>query len=252
MPADDSITGLMDSMLREDEDRPHTPEHGHEHGGGVVLPPDADTEDGVPYGRSHHHERATATLLVEHPLPSIPPQESLPTTTTTTNTTMNTPVRPDSPRTPTNHHSHGEIPLGRSARTERLKARHLEELPEQEIEEDVGMMPLSPSPAKPPSSTRKMHANEEELVPRFELENLLRDAPKLEGMFVVMFLCTACRGVENANSNNSATLRMLTRPTVRWRTRRVRRSDSRTPSSAVPASASESNTSLDDSCARGG
>lgn len=158
-PADDSITGLMDSMLQgagsNERASARTPEHDELHGA-VVLPPDAETEDGVPYGRSHHAERATAT----HSRPESP-------LTPTTANTSGTPSRPDSPRTPTIHSSNGKIHSGR--RDARRNSGELGELTEQESEgEEEG-------------PSREGQEGEEEGVPRFELENLLRDAPKFEG-----------------------------------------------------------------------
>lgn len=49
---DDHVEDMVDSMLHESE-RPHTPPHDGGH-----LPADAETEGGIPYGRTHHAERA--------------------------------------------------------------------------------------------------------------------------------------------------------------------------------------------------
>ena len=51
--AEDSITGLVNSMLHDA--RPRTPPHDER-----ALPDDLETDAGVPYGRTHHAERIAA------------------------------------------------------------------------------------------------------------------------------------------------------------------------------------------------
>lgn len=206
LPADDSITGLMDSMLQgagsdggglgdHERTRTYTPEHdvdadaerGYNGNGVGQLPPVAETGDGVPYanGRS---ERATATAAAtpssfqqtqaQSPLTLTPTNSSMASANTNMNT--NTPSRPDSPRTPTIHSSNGKIHSGRRSRDARRNSGELGELTEQESEADEEDMEKR---APGPSSREGEVGEEGEEVPRFELENLLRDAPRFEGSY---------------------------------------------------------------------
>ncbi|KAI0090533.1 hypothetical protein BDY19DRAFT_991978 [Irpex rosettiformis] len=151
---DDSITGLVDSLLKDT--RPSTPPQ--EEG---ALPEDLETEDGVPYGRSHHAERNAAA---HHQRESQPESTELgfhvaPTASTPSHSREGTPITSISPG------SH--IPLGRSTRSERFKAQKEQE--GGQLEEDVRQLPPSPSPGRPQSTSRR-HSNTESLIPRFELD----------------------------------------------------------------------------------
>lgn len=151
---EDSITGLVDSMLQDAE--PRTPPQANK-----SLPDDLETQDGVPYGRTHHSERAAQARqdyadesVNELPLPALQDSVSTP---------------PHSlPGTPINSVSPGShMPLGRSTHSERIKARKEEEAAD--IEEDVQMLPPSPSPAKRTGILPIVHPNQDSLVPRFDL-----------------------------------------------------------------------------------
>ncbi|KZV67288.1 hypothetical protein PENSPDRAFT_635970 [Peniophora sp. CONT] len=121
---DDPVEDMVDSMLHESE-RPHTPPHDSSH-----LPPDVDTEDGIPYGRTHHSERAREQHSHNHQL-----------------------VTP--PDTSSDHNYHEAS--GHEAETD----MSLED-------RDVRMMPPSPSPtpAKPSRTRNSDSANP--LPPRFD------------------------------------------------------------------------------------
>lgn len=144
---DDSITGMVDSMLQDAD--PSTPPH-DDH----PLPDDLEAEDGVPYGRTHHAERAVAAhhmhdIEVDEPIFPRPSD----TFSTPPHSSSATPIGPVSPGS--------QMPLGRSTHSERVKAHK-----EDGIEEDVQMLPPSPSPAKRTSTLPHM----ESLMPKFELE----------------------------------------------------------------------------------
>ncbi|KAI0314674.1 hypothetical protein OF83DRAFT_421696 [Amylostereum chailletii] len=142
---DDSITGLVDSMLQDA--RPETPPLDHS------LPIDADTEDGVPYGRSHHAERVTTA----HQHPPTPPDTS--SDGPQPSPQASSPVQePESQCSPDSH-----ILLGRSAEEQRAYDRSKDV-----SEEDVDMMPPSPSPVKKGKSSTS--GNTDGLIPRFDLD----------------------------------------------------------------------------------
>ncbi|KIJ65862.1 hypothetical protein HYDPIDRAFT_129870 [Hydnomerulius pinastri MD-312] len=160
--ADQSITGIVDAMMQSVSAHapglgmPSTPSR-H-----PSLPTDMQTEGGVPYGRSHHAERARRRASVSSPaisgIPGFPfhspeqPTEGSPSTPPrTAESSMD--ISPSS-----------EVPLGRSTHAERAREDHGPD----ELEEDVNMMPPSPSPAK--KVTRSEHSNRDSLIPRFELQ----------------------------------------------------------------------------------
>lgn len=194
---DDSITGLVDSMLHDSS--PSTPPRSRH------LPPDTETEDGVPYGRTHHAARLSAVYHHSSPVSvsehgaltpaseeetdgppdltvardeqsdahralsppvierrSASPLELLPPgpLSTPPHSRAGTPVIALSPG------SH--IPLGRSTHSERAKAQR-EQHAVGELDEDVCMLPPSPSPAKRVSTAPRVSANIESLIPRFDL-----------------------------------------------------------------------------------
>lgn len=137
----DSITGLVDSLLHNTQE-PHTPPH-HDHS----LPPDTETEDGIPYGRTHHAERLSAAYRAEAEYALQEPHSF----------STSTPPRSRS-ATP-------EIPSG---------------IPEhREVDEDVRMLPPSPSPAKGKRVNRLFSTpGEHILMPKFSLERMSMSPPR--------------------------------------------------------------------------
>lgn len=169
LPADDSIVGLVELMI-QDVKGPHTPtqEQSEEHSA-------LYDEDGVPYGRTHHAERARAAHEHAHLMHSTPPSGTPPFALAPSTSTPPF-ARPLGTSTPprsiqrtysdigtTSPGSH--VPLGRSTHAERARDAHRRERSE-DFEEDVDQLPGSPSPVKkayvPPN-------REEDLVPRFRL-----------------------------------------------------------------------------------
>lgn len=157
--ADQSITGIVDNMIQSASLQglglPSTP-NCH-----PSLPADMETEDGVPYGRTHHAERARRRASISSPALSSPAfpfhdsehaaQDSLSTPPRTAESSMD--ISPGS-----------GVPLGRSTHVERAREDHQVG----EFETDVSMVPPSPSPAKKP--VRSEHSNRDSLIPRFELQ----------------------------------------------------------------------------------
>ena len=153
---DDSITGLVDSMLKDA--RPSTPPRDE-----GALPEDLETEDGVPYGRSHHAERTAAAHHQHEPHPQpvqiLRPNASVPST-------------PDLSRegTPmTSVLSGPRPPPGRSTHSERSNARKEQE--RVELDEDLRQLPPSPSPAKPHVASHRQSSIEGP-IPHFDLEGM--------------------------------------------------------------------------------
>lgn len=156
--ADQSITGIVDNMIQSTSLRglglPSTPSH-H-----PSLPPDMETEDGVPYGRTHHAERARRRASISSSAMSSP---AFPFSNSE-HTVQDPPSTP--PRTAESSidiSSGSGIPLGGSTHVERAHQDHQVD----EVEADVNMMPPSPSPAK--KLARSEHSNRDSLIPRFEL-----------------------------------------------------------------------------------
>ncbi|KAJ6495696.1 hypothetical protein C8R47DRAFT_1011434 [Mycena vitilis] len=181
---DTSITGLVDAMFgpasgtstpppqlgsahtRTFEVPPH--EHEHEHSRDNDHATDLDTEDGVPFGRSHHAERAAA--FHEHeahpppvPLPHLNSSGGARPLPLPAGTRDGTPPRSrvdSSVSTP---------PLGRTTHFERRRAaaedhEDYDEDQDEVDEADIERMPGSPSPAP------ARHADLVEIgVPRFSL-----------------------------------------------------------------------------------
>jgi hypothetical protein len=136
MRPDDSIVGRIDTMLEEsrfsdDGDGPRTPTSRH-----AAVAENVDP-DGIPYGRTHHAERAavahpprharTASIIDATPVIVPPIRDS-------------TPPQQNVPATPAS-----EGPLGRSTHTERSREARAEE---RAFETDVNDLPPSPSPRK--------------------------------------------------------------------------------------------------------
>ncbi|KDR75165.1 hypothetical protein GALMADRAFT_69760 [Galerina marginata CBS 339.88] len=154
------------------------------------IPTDLETEDGIPFGRSHHVDRflqhhqhhSPQTNQPPHfsphnsPLQHISPKNQSPSSYPYS-FNLATHASPDGPpatpprRSPAVRHS--TPPLGRSTHAERvLKARE-EERAEEEEADDVGKLPASPSPMKRIPQGQFAH---EGLIPRFDLNTGLGDA----------------------------------------------------------------------------
>ncbi|KAA1470645.1 hypothetical protein DENSPDRAFT_836479, partial [Dentipellis sp. KUC8613] len=157
----DSITGLVDSMLQEtqDDSGAHTPPQDH-----VALPPDLDAEDGVPYGRSHHAERGAMVHAQQHPTPPYDDDQIQPGNSSLDFHESTPPRRGDSLSAVATLEPGSHMPLGRSTHSERKRRDH----GETDIEEDVKMLPPSPSPAKT-RPRADVHANTDSLIPKFDI-----------------------------------------------------------------------------------
>jgi hypothetical protein len=152
--ANDSLTGLVDSMIQDayGASSPHTPPMDR------ILPPHMDSEDGVPYGRTHHADRV-ALSRTSHPTPPLEISETL------TSVVRESPAVTSTP--PQNQSAGSTMPLGRSTHSERARADRLLD----DLEEDVRMLPPSPSPAKAkkyPFGDGDCTA--ESLLPKFDLD----------------------------------------------------------------------------------
>lgn len=157
--ADRSITGIVDSMMQPSSlpglGLPSTPTRN------PSLPADMETEDGVPYGRSHHAERARRRASVSSPAMSVP-DFSFHDSDHDVHDPSSTP-----PRTAESSMdiSFGlDIPLGRSTRVERVHQDHQID----EVEVDVNMVPPSSSRGNKPAQSE--NSNRGSLIPRFELQ----------------------------------------------------------------------------------
>ncbi|KAJ7125048.1 hypothetical protein C8R44DRAFT_980288 [Mycena epipterygia] len=168
---DSSITGLVDAMFAPvapagTSTPPHV--HGSAHTRTFLLDgqdhaTDLDTEDGVPFGRSHHAARAAAFHAHEQHPPPVPPPHltngrPLPLPDTGR---ASTPPRPQ----PSLH----SPPLGRTTHLERRRAAAEEDINDEDAA-DVAHLPGSPSPAP-----ARLAANVELGVPRFSLPSGMGD-----------------------------------------------------------------------------
>ena len=152
------------------------------------TPTDLETEDGIPFGRSHHVER-----FLQHQ-ENGPPQQS-PHIPQPHFSPHSSPLHHNSPHRqspsnypfnfnlPTSASPHGPPatpprrspgmrfstpPLGRSTHSERIKkAREAEREAEAEDDIDIDKLPASPSPMKKTSGAINLH--EEALIPKFDL-----------------------------------------------------------------------------------
>ncbi|KAF5322477.1 hypothetical protein D9619_001548 [Psilocybe cf. subviscida] len=190
---DTSITGIVEEMffssnaanlLADESGEPmpalSTPPRHHD------IPTDLETEDGVPFGRTHHADR----LMQHHqhqqqsphaqPPPfslngfspshrsspigarpgSHPEAFNLPTHASP----LGPPATP--PRRPVVSHQ-STPPLGRTTHAERIRQAREGEREEEVDAEDVARLPASPSPRK--KSSYGPASTEESLVPRFDL-----------------------------------------------------------------------------------
>ncbi|KAI0292552.1 hypothetical protein BC826DRAFT_1018621 [Russula brevipes] len=119
------------------------------------LPPHIDSEAGVPYGRTHHADRA-AHSRQSHPSPSLDVSDSLASIARQSPSLTSTP--------PQGQSVEYAMPLGRSTHSERAQA---ERMPD-DVEEDVRMLPPSPSPAK--VKKYSLDDRSESLIPKFDLD----------------------------------------------------------------------------------
>lgn len=169
--ADQSLTGIVDALLQSTSSTvpglglPSTPSRHSS------LPPDLETEDGVPYGRSHHAERARRRASVSSPAmaapgfpfgnlhaegsPSTPPRSAESSAVFSESETQKDPP------------SDVNIPDESCVRGR--------------LDEDVNMMPPSPSPAK--NLVRDQRARHESLIPRLDL-GLSVDGRQLDGAHI--------------------------------------------------------------------
>ena len=158
---EDSITGLMDSLIHDNQlgDVPRTPPHDSN------FPDDLETEDGIPLGRTHHADRQAAyheqLAREEHLDLDMPPPErsyiwssasSSPATPPVTRLPLSTSVSPGA-----------SLPLGRTTHSERSATSHKRD----EVDKDVQMLPPSPSPSKVSTKTESRY--QEGLIPSFNL-----------------------------------------------------------------------------------
>lgn len=173
---DASITGIVDNLFFSDNGH-HPADHSL---ASVVstpprqssLPPELETEDGVPLGRSHHVER-----FLQHHSPHLGPQRISPNSSPQAhspgrypfNLNLPTHASPNGPpATPPRRSpgmSHTTPPLGRSTHAERVKDAREQE--HDDLSREVNNLPPSPSPMKPQAAVRQQ--SEEALIPRFDL-----------------------------------------------------------------------------------
>lgn len=165
----DSLTGLVDSMIQDARGNPNpqTPPMDRS------LPPEIDSEDGVPYGRTHHADRA-AHSRHSHPTPPLDVPEILTSVTRQSLSPTSTP-----PRGPP---VGSTMPLGRSTHSERAQAGRMPD----DVEEDVKMLPPSPSPAK--IIKHPFGDRSESLVPKFDLDVNRQDVVDDAGRHCASFL----------------------------------------------------------------
>ena len=149
--ANDSLTGLVDFMIQDARGNPNpqTPSMDRS------LPPEIDSEDGVPYGRTHHADRA-ANSRHSHPTPPLDVPEILTSIARQSPSLTSTPPQGPSVKS--------TMPLGRSTHSERARADRMPD----DVEEDVKMLPPSLSPAK--IEKHSFGERSESLVPKFDLK----------------------------------------------------------------------------------
>jgi hypothetical protein len=152
------------------------------------TPTDLETEDGIPFGRSHHVERflqhhengssqQSPHILQPHFSPHASPlHHNSPHRQSPSNYPFNfnlpTSASPHGPPATPPRRSPGvrysTPPLGRSTHLERIKkAREEGREEEREADDDIDKLPASPSPVKKMSGAINLH--DEALIPRFDL-----------------------------------------------------------------------------------
>ena len=158
---EDSITGLMDSLIHDNQlgDVPQTPPHDSN------FPEDLETEDGIPLGRTHHADRQAAyheqLAREEHLNLDMPPPERSYIWSSASSSPATPPVTRIPPSISVSPGS--GLPRGRTTHSERLAASHKRD----EVDNDLQMLPPSPSPSKP--STKAESRYQEGLIPSFDL-----------------------------------------------------------------------------------
>jgi hypothetical protein len=143
------------------------------------LPPEIDSEDGVLYDRTHHADRAAHS---RHPHPIPPPDAPEILTSVARQSPPLTSTPPQGP-------SVGSVmPLGWSTHPERARAGRMPD----DVEEDVKMLPPSPSPAK--NEKHPFGDRSESLVPKFDLD--VRSPANIKGfaydLTIYLFRQPAC------------------------------------------------------------
>ena len=156
---EDSITGLMDSLIHDNQigDVPCTPPHDSN------FPDDLETEDGVPLGRTHHADRQAAyhqQLAHEEHLDMPPPERSY-IWSSASSSPATPPVTRPLPSTSVS--TDFGLPLGRAAHSEHSATSHSRD----EVDKDVQLLPPSPSPSKVSTKTESRY--QEGLIPSFDL-----------------------------------------------------------------------------------
>lgn len=158
---EDSITGLMDSLIHDSQlgDVPRTPPHGSD------FPDDLETEDGVPLGRTHHVDRQAAyheqLAREEHLNLNTPPPERSCIWSSPSSSPATPPVNRSLLSTSTSTGS--GLLLGRTTHPERSATSRSRD----EVEKDLQMLPPSPSPSK--VSVKAGSRYQEGLIPSFDL-----------------------------------------------------------------------------------
>ncbi|KAF8160762.1 hypothetical protein B0H34DRAFT_697981 [Crassisporium funariophilum] len=150
------------------------------------IPTDLETEDGVPFGRSHHVERFLQHHEHQQQSPHLnPPPHFSPHASPVQHSSPHQQGSPSYPfkfNLPTEASPHGPPatpprrspalrhstpPLGRSTHLERVRKLREEEREDEKEVEDVERLPPSPSPMKP--LRRGVMPDDEGLIPRFDL-----------------------------------------------------------------------------------
>ena len=191
----DSINGLVDSMLQEASSMggPSTPQGNHSF---ESIADDEDmvtggAEDGIPLGRTHHAERSREHMQEFRDEETIPALfDELARGSSSSPYRRGADIATEEPHTPqTRHRRSGSIitrpilppdtecvedgiPLGRAHHSERVKEAH-----EGPYEDDVAMLPPSPSPVK--STPQLAHSRDlaAPMIPKLDLGVDLGDSP---------------------------------------------------------------------------
>ncbi|KAF5384479.1 hypothetical protein D9757_006459 [Collybiopsis confluens] len=169
LDADTSISGLVDEMFAGSQ-KTSTPPRRQSN----ELPPDLETEGGIPLGRSHHaeraHQRHQGHETHAHIEPASHPIISSPLFP------INIPATSTPPFTPSNWGQISSPPLDRSTHPERAQSARSED---EEFDRNVKMLPESPSPMKSANRSHLREPKVDELLPKFELpgHTLVRNSP---------------------------------------------------------------------------
>ncbi|KAJ8076404.1 Bud site selection protein bud4 [Marasmius tenuissimus] len=163
LDGDTSINGLVDDLFAGHNSAVmSTPPKEHNE-----LPPDLETEDGVPLGRSHHRDRTLRYHVQLHndsPAKQSPIPFNHPIAFPDVGSRSGSPL-PTANSTPPRQTPVSSPPLGRSSHAERAREARIDE---HVNDKDVDMLPDSPSPVKP-----KQHSTYdsglEGPIPKFDL-----------------------------------------------------------------------------------